>query len=49
MTDFVSGRLYFIKDEFFEVVDEKYLKTNKGIHKDHTIMLLRILLQDCCG
>lgn len=30
MTDFVSGRLYFIKDEFFEVVDEKYLKTNKG-------------------
>lgn len=30
MADFVSGRLYFIKDEFFEIVGEKYLKTNKG-------------------
>lgn len=30
MTDFVSGRLYFIKDEFFKVVGEQYLKTNRG-------------------
>lgn len=30
MADFVSGRLYFIKDEFFEIVGERYLKTNKG-------------------
>ena len=27
--DFVSGRLYFIKDEFFEIVGEEYLKMNK--------------------
>ena len=27
--DFVSGRLYFIKDEFFETVGEEYLKMNK--------------------
>lgn len=27
--DFVSGRLYFIKDEFFETVGEEYLKINK--------------------
>lgn len=27
--DIVSGRLYFIKDEFFEVVGEQYLKMNK--------------------
>lgn len=27
--DYVSGRLYFIKDEFFETVGEKYLKMNK--------------------
>ena len=28
--DFVNGRLYFIKDEFFEVVGDKYLKMNKS-------------------
>lgn len=27
--DFISGRLYFIKDEFFEIVGEEYLKMNK--------------------
>ena len=27
--DFVSGRLYFIKDEFFDTVGEEYLKMNK--------------------
>ena len=27
--DFVSGRLYFIKDEFFDTVDEEFLKMNK--------------------
>lgn len=27
--DFVDGRLYFIKDEFFEIVGEEYLKMNK--------------------
>ena len=27
--DFVSGRLYFIKDEFFDAVGEKFLKMNK--------------------
>ena len=27
--DFVNGRLYFIKDEFFDTVGEKYLKMNK--------------------
>ena len=27
--NFVSGRLYFIKDEFFETVGEEYLKMNK--------------------
>ena len=27
--NFVSGRLYFIKDEFFENVGEEYLKMNK--------------------
>ena len=27
--EFVSGRLYFIKDEFFETVGEEYLKMNK--------------------
>lgn len=30
MADFIAGRLYFIKDEFFEVVGERYLKINKG-------------------
>ncbi|MCM1186022.1 MAG: hypothetical protein NC251_03055 [Lachnoclostridium sp.] len=30
MADFVSGRLYFIRDDFFDFVGEKYLKTNKG-------------------
>lgn len=29
MVDFVSGRLYFIVDEFFDVVGERYLKINK--------------------
>jgi 3-methyladenine DNA glycosylase Tag len=29
MNDFVNGRLYFIKDEFFEFVGDKYLKLNK--------------------
>lgn len=28
--NFVSGRLYFIKDEFFETVGEEYLKMNKS-------------------
>ena len=27
--NFVSGRLYFIKDEFFDIVGDKYLKMNK--------------------
>ena len=27
--DFVNGRLYFIKDEFFDYIGEAYLKTNK--------------------
>ena len=27
--DFVNGRLYFIKDDFFDYIGEKYLKTNK--------------------
>lgn len=27
--DFVNGRLYFIKDEFFDIVGEEYLKMNK--------------------
>lgn len=27
--DFVNGRLYFIKDEFFEFVGDKFLKMNK--------------------
>ena len=27
--NFVNGRLYFIKDEFFDYVGEKYLKMNK--------------------
>ena len=27
--DFVNGRLYFIKDEFFDHIGEKYLKANK--------------------
>ncbi len=29
MCEFISGRLYFIKDEFFDFVGEKYLKMNK--------------------
>lgn len=29
MIDFVNGRLYFIRDEFFDFVGEKYLKMNK--------------------
>lgn len=28
--DFVNGRLYFIKNEFFEIVGEQYLKMNKN-------------------
>lgn len=27
--DFVNGRLYFIKDEFFDYIGEAYLKANK--------------------
>ncbi len=27
--DFVNGRLYFIKDEFFDIVGDEYLKMNK--------------------
>lgn len=27
--DFVNGRLYFIKDEFFDYIGEEYLKANK--------------------
>lgn len=27
--DFVNGRLYFIKDEFFDHIDKEYLKANK--------------------
>jgi hypothetical protein len=29
MNNFVNGRLYFIKDEFFEFVGDEYLKLNK--------------------
>ena len=29
MSDIVSGRLYFIKDEFFDFVCDEYLKMNK--------------------
>jgi hypothetical protein len=29
MNNFVNGRLYFIKDEFFEFVGDEYLKMNK--------------------
>ena len=29
MSNFVNGRLYFIKDEFFDVVGDGYLKMNK--------------------
>lgn len=31
--DFVSGRLYFISDEFFDYIGEKYLKANKETTK----------------
>lgn len=29
MENFVDGRLYFIKDEFFDFIGDKYLKANK--------------------
>ena len=29
MSNFTNGRLYFIKDEFFDFVGEEYLKANK--------------------
>ena len=31
--EIVKGRLYFIKDEFFDIVDEQYLKINKQTTK----------------
>lgn len=31
--DFVNGRLYFINDEFFDYIREKYLKANKETTK----------------
>ena len=42
MSNFVNGRLYFIKDEFFDSVGDGYLKMNKESTKHDHIQIIKV-------